>query len=89
MNSAATAIKDRLNAQIAFLVEAIQAIQQDKMVDVRPLEHNVASICDAAAKAPKNATAEIEPLMSEMIGLLDQLALALDDYKHRAEQRKQ
>lgn len=77
-------LNTRLQNQIDYIVESIQNIKQDNLVDMKPMDDEVASICGEIEKSDKETAQKTEAKMVELIGLLDQLALELDHYKNRA-----
>ena len=77
-------LNNRLQGQIDYIVQSIQNIKQDNLMDMKAMDDEVASICNEIEKSDKTVAAATESKMVELIGLLDQLALELDDYKNRA-----
>lgn len=76
-------LNKRLQGQIDYIAEAINNIKQDNLMDMKPMDTEVASICEEIENADKDVAASTEPKMMEMIGLLDQLATELDAFKER------
>ena len=51
------------------------------MVDLSGLDRDVATICNKAVALPPDQAREVQPLMAELIGSLEQLSAALVAYK--------
>lgn len=76
-------LNSRLQNQIDYIAEAINNIKQDNLMNMKPMDKEVASICEAIENADKDTAVATEAKMMEMVGLLDQLALELDEFKNR------
>ncbi len=63
------------------IVRAKDTVQGGTMVDLSGLDARVAKVCDDTLKLPPVEAVELQPLMAEMIGHLEDLSAALHDYQ--------
>lgn len=73
----------RLQQIIEFVAQSIQNVKQDNLTDMKAMDSEVAAVCTEIEESGKDVAAATEGKMVELIGLLDQLALEIDDYKNR------
>lgn len=74
-------LNDRLQIQIDRLEVAMQKLQSGEVPDLQPLEAEVSSLCNALLSAPQEDSRMAAEKMREMIGLLENLAYELKDFK--------
>ena len=79
----ATELNERLQQIIDFVAQSIQNVKQDNLTDMKAMDAEVAAVCSEIENAGKEVAEATEGKMVELIGLLDQLALEIDDYKNR------
>ncbi len=79
------AFEARFQELTAFVEEALDTVQSDSMPDLANLEDRVSGLCQDIETADEDTAAKVQPLMAEMIGKLDTLAQALNDYKEKAQ----
>jgi hypothetical protein len=61
-------------------------VQQGVMVDLKNLDQDVSSLCTKVLALPPAEARELQPLMADMIAALEELGLALSDYRDRKSQ---
>jgi hypothetical protein len=74
-------IRAKMEKLTDFIREAEVIVRGGKMVDLSGLDRDVATICNKAVSLPPDQAREIQPLMAELIGSLEQLSGALVTYK--------
>lgn len=75
-------IQKRLRELNDFILESARTVQNGEMVCLGDLDGEVASICDSLVTLPPEEAAQIQPLMAEMIGNLERLGEALQNYEN-------
>lgn len=81
--SKAEELNGRLQQIIEFVTQSIQNIKQDNLTDMKSMDMEVANVCNEIEQSDKEVAQATEAKMVELIGLLDQLALEIDDFKTR------
>lgn len=74
-------IETRMREITDFIGDAAQSVREGKMVVLHHLDDEVAALCDAAVSLPPADAKMVQPLMAAMIGKLEDLSRALQDYK--------
>lgn len=74
----------RLSELIAFVEQASQDVQAGKIPNLHNIESEVAVLCKRVETSTPDIARQVQPLMGEMIGKLDQLAQELTEYKQQA-----
>jgi hypothetical protein len=74
-------IRAQMQTLTDFIIAARDDVRSGKMVDLKHLDGTVASICERTLSLPPQQAGEIQPLMAEMIGYLEELGAALKDYQ--------
>ncbi len=74
-------IETRLKAQIDIIEQALIDINHGDVGDLEGLDDEVESICDDIKKLPHDIAQSTEPLMLEMIGKLEKLAVVLQEHQ--------
>lgn len=76
-------IEQRKRDITVFIEQSVQQVREGRMVTLHHLDDEVASLCDAAVTLPPVDAKHVQPLMAEMIGKLEQLSAALQDYQRK------
>lgn len=74
-------IETRMRDLTVFISQSAQQVRGGKMVSLHHLDDEVASLCDAALALPPAEAGQVQPVMAEMIGQLEDLANALKEYR--------
>ena len=74
-------IETRMRDLTNFITQASDAVRAGQMVKLTHLDDEVASLCDQSVALPPQEAAQIQPVMAEMIGSLEELARALKEYQ--------
>lgn len=74
-------LNQRIQGQIDRLETALANLQSGNIPDLRPLEQEVASLCNDLISAPGDESRQTAEKMREMIGLLESLAFELKDFQ--------
>ena len=64
-----------------FIIESEITILGGTMVDLSGLDKDVTVICQKALTLPPEEAREIQPLMAAMIGNLEKVSIALNNFK--------
>lgn len=59
--------------------DALLKVQQDKPIDMSGIDERVEELCETMLEQPPEIKDQAEPLMTEIISTLEQLAYALQD----------
>lgn len=76
-------LESNLQRQIGRIEEAIVKIRQNVLIDISPIDKDVAELCRKILGADEEAMKVLEPKMFEMINKLDEFAVELQDYQTR------
>ncbi len=74
-------IESRMRDITAFIEQSTQTVRGGRMVVLHHLDDEVAALCDAAIALPPADATKIQPLMAAMIGRLEELASALQEFR--------
>jgi hypothetical protein len=74
-------LNQRLQHQIDRLEDALRKIRGGTVPDFAPLEQDVSSLCTALLSVPGRDSIQAAEKMREMIGLLEDLAHELKDFR--------
>ncbi len=73
--------EERFQELTGFVEDALTKVKGDEMPDLSNLDERVSGLCSDIESADDETTARVQPMMAEMIGKLDELALALTEYQ--------
>jgi hypothetical protein len=59
--------------------DALLKVQQDRPIDMSGIDERVEHFCDVIMEQPSNVRSQAEPIMSDVISTLEELAYALKD----------
>lgn len=76
-------LESTLQIQIERIEEAIVKIRQNVVLDISPMDKDVAELCRKILGADEEAMKVLEPKMALMINKLDEFATELQDYQER------
>lgn len=76
-------LETTLQTQIERIEEAIVRIRQNVVLDISPMDREVAELCRKILGADEEAMKVLEPKMFAMISKLDEFAVELQDYQDR------
>lgn len=79
----ANQFQEQFRDLIDFVEKAIEQVKGGAMPDLSDLDGKVSKLCVAVENADKDIGEAVQPLMSEMIAKLDQLAQELNDYQEK------
>jgi hypothetical protein len=74
-------IREKMEQINQFIIDCDLKVRRGTMVDVRGLDKEIATICTRATALSPTHARDLQPLMAEMIGNLEQLGLSLKNYK--------
>lgn len=78
-------LREDMRTLTDYIIEVGHQVRDGHMVDLTGLDGKVAGLCDRTLALPPTQATEMQPLMAEMIGHLEDLSNALRDYQ---DQRK-
>ncbi len=85
MSSDIESYEERFHELTVFVEEALVRVRSDEMPDLSRLDGRVAGLCADIETAEPQVQSYVQPLMATMIGKLDELATALNDYQRKLE----
>lgn len=74
-------IETRMRDLTNFIAQAADRVRAGEMVTLTHLDDEVASLCDQSIALPPHDALQVQPVMAEMIGTLEELARALKEYQ--------
>lgn len=77
---------EELRNLIAFVEESLGKVQGGEMPDLGDLDGKVSTLCQNIETAENEIAQQLQPLMGEMIGKLDELAQALSEYQSKMQE---
>jgi len=81
-----SAFEQRLQELVSFVDDSLAKLQGNEMPDMADLDVKVSGLCQDIETADSETAQQLQPLMSEMIGKLDELAQALSEFQARAQE---
>ncbi len=75
--------EERFHELTVFVEEALVKVRNDEMPDLSQLDGRVAGLCADIEAAEPQVQSYVQPLMATMIGRLDELATALNEYQQK------
>ncbi|GJL84387.1 MAG: hypothetical protein DHS20C02_01620 [Micavibrio sp.] len=75
--------EERFHELTTFVEDALTKVKSNEMPDLSNLDERVSGLCSDIEAADDETTARVQPMMAEMIGKLDELALALSEYQQK------
>lgn len=76
-------IETRMRDITAFIEQSADSVRAGRMVTLHHLDDEVAALCDAAITLPPADAKTVQPLMATMIGKLEELSSALQDFQRK------
>lgn len=83
MNDKRQQIETRMKEITTFIEQATDTVRAGKMVTLHHLDDEVAALCESAVALPPEEAGHLQAPMGEMIGKLEALATALQDYREK------
>ena len=74
-------IRTKMEKLNDFIVNAENSVRDGKMMDLGPLDREIADLCMKAVSLPPLEAKDLQPLMADMIGNLERLGTALKDFR--------
>ena len=74
-------LQDRMRALTDFIIDAHHQVRQGQNVNLTGLDAKVSQVCDDTFKLPPAQAIEMQPLIANMIGHLEDLGKSLEDLK--------
>ncbi len=85
MSSDIESYEERFHELTVFVEEALVKVLGGEMPDLSRLDGRVVRLCSDIESADPQMQSYVQPLMATMIGRLDELATALNDYQRKLE----
>ncbi|MCB1556418.1 MAG: hypothetical protein KDJ15_03800 [Alphaproteobacteria bacterium] len=85
----AEALQTRLREQIDLINESIEKVRSREIVTLDGMDDTVATICHDIETGDPDVARSMGALMGEMVGRLEDLATALNDFQVWAEEHEQ
>lgn len=74
-------LQDRMRALTDFIIDAHYQVRQGRNVNLMGLDAKVSQLCDDTFKLPPAQAMEMQPLIADMIGHLEDLSKSLEELK--------
>lgn len=78
-------LPDRIQNLIGMIEQAITQVQNGEMIDLASLDNEVQAVCEAAENPAPEEMEAVDERMDAMIGKLEELSDALDNFEHSDE----
>lgn len=87
MTNEAELIIDKLNAMNGFIDEAESALEKGNIINLSHLDDEVAQLCAQTLSLPPEQAKSVQPIMANMIGKLEALALSLQSFQAQLKEK--
>lgn len=74
-------LRSKMEKLNSFIMDAENSVRDGKMMDLGPLDRDIADLCMKAVSLPPAEAHALQPLMADMIGNLERLGTALKDFR--------
>ena len=78
-------LPERIQNLIGMIDQAIAQVEGGEMIDLAGLDDEVQAVCEAAENPALEEMEMVDEKMDEMIGKLEELSDALDNFEHAEE----